>query len=619
MLNGDEGGRGHSLTARIPSREPGYLLTRWVIGAITISALYLGRAVFIPIALAVLLSFLLAPAVALLRRLRVPRVPAVLLAVALALGVISVTGAIIFSQASTLSDDAPAYAQRITARIENLRTLAHERLSFVMRTSERGSDNPNARRARRISYEPQRGVAEGAAVPVELRDPPPTPFQDLARMISPLVAPVETTLLVLILAVFILFQRSDLRDRLIRLFGARDLHQTSVALDDGAQRLSRYFLSQFAVNGTFGAIIWLALFLIGVPSPALWGILAGLLRFVPYIGVVIAALGPLALAAAIDPGWSTIIGVALLFAVVEPVIGYVIEPLLYGRSTGLSPVTVVVAAVFWTWIWGALGLILSMPLTLMLVALGRHVPAFAFFDILFGDRPALSASETFYQRILHGHVDDALDHAEDMLSDMPLSRYFDHVVLEGLRLAAADMDRGLIDREALRVIASATIFVANALAGHVDDAANMSSGAGLAPSPPDNECADVCVQPASCAAKVTCIAARGPLDLAVSALLCILLQRRGCEVEQIDRARWQEISLGSVSEGEGILCITGLFGPRAYRRVARMRAQLQMRSSGKRVLVAVRRASRTEPVADQAIEPEATLSSAIEALVAPAA
>ena len=251
----------------------------------------------------------------------------------------------------------------------------------------------------------------------------------------------------LIVAIFILMQREDLRDRFIRLFGSTDLHRTTMAMDDAGQRLSRYFVSQLGVNACFGVVIGVGLWLIGVPSAALWGVLAGLLRFVPYVGPLLAAVAPLTLAAAVDPGWWTTIYVALLFVIIEPLTGYVVEPLLYGHSTGLSPMSVIVAAVFWTWIWGPVGLILSTPLTLCLVVMGRHVKSLEFFDVLLGDRPALSEVNRFYQRTLANDPDEALDQAEKMLADRSLVDYYDSVVLPGLKLAAADEARGTISRQ----------------------------------------------------------------------------------------------------------------------------------------------------------------------------
>ena len=271
------------------------------------------------------------------------------------------------------------------------------------------------------------------------------------RIIAPIVAPLSTTAIVLIVAIFILLQREDLRDRLIRLFGSSDLHRTTVAMNDAARRLSRYFLTQLGINATFGVIIGIGLFFIGVPSPVLWGVLAMLLRFVPYIGAPLAAVLPLALAAAVDPGWSMVLWTAALYAVVEAIMGQVVEPLLYGHSTGLSPFSVVVAATFWTWLWGPIGLILSTPLTLCLVVLGRHVERLEFLDVILGDRPPLTPVESFYQRMLAGDPDEARDQAELLLKDRSLSSYYDEVALKGLaarrhRLRARRADWRRIER-----------------------------------------------------------------------------------------------------------------------------------------------------------------------------
>src|SRR6185437_11140126 len=239
--------------------------------------------------------------------------------------------------------------------------------------------------------------SEPKPIPVEVHEPDPTALQIAERIIAPVVDPLATTAIVFIVSIFIQLQREDLRDRLIRLFGSSDLHRTTVAMNDAARRLSRYFLTQLGINASFGVIIGTGLFLIGIPSPVLWGVLAMLLRFVPYIGSPLSAILPLTLAAAVDPGWHSMLWTAALYLVTEPIMGQVVEPLLYGHSTGLSPFSVVVAATFWTWLWGPIGLILSTPLTLCLVVLGRHVERLEFLDVLLGDRPALTPVESFYQ------------------------------------------------------------------------------------------------------------------------------------------------------------------------------------------------------------------------------
>ena len=320
----------------------------------------------------------------------------------------------------------------------------------------------------------------------------------------------------LIVAIFILMQREDLRDRFIRLFGSTDLHRTTRAMDDAGQRLSRYFVSQLAVNTCFGVVIGVGLWLIGIPSAALWGVLAGLLRFVPYVGPVLAAVAPLALAAAVDAGWWTTIYTALLFVIVEPLTGYVVEPLLYGHSTGLSPTSVIVAAVFWTWIWGPVGLILSTPLTLCLVVMGRHVKSLEFFDVLLGDRPALSEVNRFYQRTLANDPDEALDQAEKMLADRSLVDYYDTVVLPGLKIAAADEARGIITRQRAAEMTRSILAVIRDLEEHID-AKHTDVARSERPTPTQ----------ATSPGVVACVAGRGAFDDVVSAMLAQLLAQRG--------------------------------------------------------------------------------------------
>ena len=305
-------------------------------------------------------------------------------------------------------------------------------------------------------------------VPVEVRQPDPGALESLRSLISPLIHPLATTGIIIIFVIFILLQREDLRNRLIRLAGSSDLQRTTAALDDAAARLSKLFLTQLILNGAFGVVIGIGLWFIGIPSAILWGILAGALRFVPYIGAVIAAAFPLALALAVDPGWSMLIWTLALFLVVEPVVGHVVEPMVYGHSTGLSPVAVVAAATFWTALWGPIGLVLATPLTVCLVVLGRHVERLAFLDVMFGDRPALSPPEIFYQRMLAGDPAEAAEKAEEFLKERSLASYYDDVALKGLQLAQSDAKRGVLDEERLSKIRDAVSEFASDLSDQDD-------------------------------------------------------------------------------------------------------------------------------------------------------
>ena len=255
------------------------------------------------------------------------------------------------------------------------------------------------------------------------------------------------TALVVLFLIFILLQREDIRDRFLRLAGTADLQRSTAALDDAGSRLSRFFLMQTLLNAGFGVFIAIGLWLIGVPNAVLWGIFAGLMRFVPFIGGIIAAFFPILLAAAVDPGWTMVLATAGLFLVAEPIAGHVIEPLLYGQHTGLSPVAIVISTLFWTLLWGPIGLLLATPLTVCLVVLGRHIEALQFIEVLLGDEPALEPHERFYQRLLAGDDTEAADMAETELKKKSLSAYYDAVAMPALALAQTDAAHGKLSQE----------------------------------------------------------------------------------------------------------------------------------------------------------------------------
>ncbi|MGI4810334.1 MAG: AI-2E family transporter, partial [Janthinobacterium lividum] len=402
------------------------------VAVVVIAGLYFGREVLIPITLAILLSFLLAPLVNLFRRF-LPRVVSVFLVVILALGIIVGVGGLIGMQIASLMPNIPTYADEVQKKVSTVQSFAVSRLSAVTQSlGDSGGTNKAA---------PVAGPSGTAKepMPVEIHQQAPTPLQMIERVLDPLASPLSTAAIVFIFSIFILLQREDLRDRMIRLVGSGDLHRTTLAMDDAGRRLSRYFLAQASLNLVFGCVIGLGLWILGLPSPLLWGVMSGLLRFVPYVGPVLAAGLPMALAAGVSPGWELVLWTAGLFLVVETLAGQVIEPLLYGHSTGLSPFAVVVAATFWTWLWGPIGLILSTPMTLCLVVTGRHVKRLEFLDVMLGDRPALTPVESFYQRMLANDPDEAQDQAEILLKERSLSSYYDDVALKGLQLAANDL------------------------------------------------------------------------------------------------------------------------------------------------------------------------------------
>jgi predicted PurR-regulated permease PerM len=436
-----------------------------ILAAIIVMVLYFGREIIIPIALAILLSFVLAPLVGLLQRVRIPRGLAVVSVVIIAFALIFAMGSLLATQLAQLAGDLPRYQSTISEKIQSFRETTAgrgtlERASGMLKDLSKELDKPKEAAS-------ALGVGAGAKgatpkpVPVEVLQPDPGALESLQSLISPLLHPLATTGIIVIFVIFILLQREDLRNRLIRLAGSHDLQRTTAALDDAASRLSRLFLIQLLLNGSFGIVIGIGLWVIGVPSAILWGILAAVLRFVPYIGAAIAAAFPLALAVAVDPTWSMLLWTIALFLVVEPVVGHVVEPMVYGHSTGLSPVAVVASATFWTALWGPIGLVLATPLTVCLVVLGRHVERLEFLDVMFGDRPALSPPEIFYQRMLAGDPTEASEKAEEFLKERSLSSYYDEVALKGLQLAQADAERGALDSERLIKIRDAVSEFAN--------------------------------------------------------------------------------------------------------------------------------------------------------------
>ena len=446
-----------------------------ILAVIIIAMLYFGREIFVPIALAILLSFVLAPLVVILQRIRVPRGLAVVSVAILAFALIFAMGSLLATQLTQLAGDLPRYQSTISEKIQSFRDTKAgrgtlERASDMLKDLGKEIDKPKDAASARASNSIANSNAPGpqAPVPVEVRQPDPGALESLRTLIAPLIHPLATTGIIIIFVIFILLQREDLRNRLIRLAGSYDLQRTTAALDDAARRLSRLFLTQLILNSAFGIVIGIGLWFVGTPSAILWGILATVLRFVPYIGAVIAAAFPLALAVAVDPGWSMLLWTLALFLTVEPIVGHVIEPMVYGHSTGLSPVAVVASATFWTALWGPIGLVLATPLTVCLVVLGRHVERLEFLDVMFGDRPALSPPEIFYQRMLAGDPTEAAEKAEEFLKERSLASYYDEVALKGLQLAQIDAERGALDQERLRKIRDAVREFAGDLADQDD-------------------------------------------------------------------------------------------------------------------------------------------------------
>ena len=399
--------------------------------------LYLARDLLIPLALAILLSFLLAPAVSRLERWRLGRVPATALVVLLGFSLIGAVGWIAGHEAISLAAKLPEYRENIVAKIRAVRAP---------------SDGKLGKAAEAIRELESEAAAAPSSTPVAVVDAPPSPVAALAEMAAPFAKPLGMALAVIIFTILMLLNREDMRERLIGLFGAGRINVTTQAIGEASQRVSRYLFMQLVVNAGFGIPFGIALYFIGIPSALLWGLLATFLRFIPYGGIWIAIALPLTLAFAISDGWSLVAWTVGVFVLLELIFVYGIEPWLYGRSTGLSPIAIIAAVIFWTWLWGPVGLLLATPLTVCLAVMGRYVPELGFLNVLLGVEPVLTPEVRLYQRLLALDDEEAIDVAEEYANEHGLAALHDAVLIPALGLAEQDRHRGAIDEARERFV-----------------------------------------------------------------------------------------------------------------------------------------------------------------------
>jgi predicted PurR-regulated permease PerM len=487
-----------------------------VVAVLLVAAvLYLAREVFIPFALALLLSFLLAPLVTRLQRLKVPKVPAVVLVVSFAATVIAAVGWLVSTQIYDVADKLPNYQATIQKKLKALQPRGP---GIFDRTSKMIEDTGKELTRAAEEANPSAPTGEQKPIPVEVRTPKPSSIEVMQRVLGTVVNPLATAGIVAIFVIFMLIHMEDMRDRFLRLLGMHKLNVTTQALDDAAARVSRYLLMNLVVNVTYGLPVGIGLYLIGVPNAILWGLLATLLRFIPYIGPWVAAAFPVALAFAVDPGWSMLIMTVVLFICLELISNNVVEPWLYGSSTGLSPIAIIVAAVFWTWLWGPVGLFLSTPLTVCLAVIGRHFPQLDFFYILLADEPVLPIETRFYQRLLARDAEDAALLAEEFLKERPLIALYDEVILPALSIAEQGKQQGTLDDGKERCLwENARALVAD-WADHID-ARPKGEGDAFATEPS--------LPPKPDHVTVACLPARDDSDEIGATIVAQLLERRG--------------------------------------------------------------------------------------------
>jgi predicted PurR-regulated permease PerM len=467
---------------------------------VTVAVLHYAQDVFVPIALAILLTFLLAPVVERLQRWHVNRGLAVIFSVTVAVLIVGTLVYVVFDQFTDLVQQLPRYRRQLRTNLSEIIGLFRGGVSDTTQAVEQIT-----RELRRVA--PAAPAAPNVSRVQVVEAPPANALAALAEFISPLIKPVATTAVVIVFVIFMLLRLPDLRDRIIMLLGSRNLRVTTEALDDAAKRVSRYLIMQTLINAWQGVWVTLGLMMLGVPNAMLWGALTMALRFIPYVGPWVAAAAPVALSIAVFDNWHQPALVVGLFVFLELISNMVLEPWLYGSRTGVSPVALLVAATFWTWLWGAVGLFLAIPLTVCLVVMGKYIPQLWFLEILLGDQPALTPEERLYQRLLASNRDEADDLLEESLRTQGRVQVCDSIVIPAMQLAEEDHDLGKLTDDK-----RATVF------GHVNDWADdfgALKGAGDTNwhGPP----------PAATGALVLCVPAADQADEIVAKLLTSVL------------------------------------------------------------------------------------------------
>jgi predicted PurR-regulated permease PerM len=555
--------------------------------AIVVGGLYFARDVLIPIALAVMLSFLLTPLLLRLQRWGLPRIPALIIVITLLIGAIGGLGFVVYVQINDLAGKLDLYKQNIQEKVNWVRGMTDnaaidKAMNVIKETTAKSTTHPSTVPATQIG--PAAVIAPGpggknelipvsadgrtaSPIPVVITNEKPgestggAAFKNLAASFAPLIDPLATAGIVLIFVVFMLMAREDLRDRVIRLIGQGRINVTTQAMDEAGQRVSRYLIAQCIVNGSYGLAISLGLWLIGItfghnnpsfPNWFLWGLLTGLLRFIPYIGPWIGAAFPIAISLAVYHGMSVPLAVIGMFLVIELLSNNLMEPWLYGTSTGVSTVAILVAAVFWTWLWGTPGLLLSTPLTVLIAVAGKYVQQLEFLNILLGDEPALAPKFRFYQRLLADDVEEADELMAEYLSEKPVVQVYDEVVLPAMSLAEHDWHNDRLDQAKQASIRQAVRDLVDEVGEKPRKVSEVPTDAekGAEPTPVEATRYDKCV---------LCIPARDASDEISSMMLAQLLEQEGYCAEYVSVEKLASEYLQIVeSKGVQVVIISAL-------------------------------------------------------------
>jgi predicted PurR-regulated permease PerM len=546
------------VTRSNPAKDVYHLLAV-VVAVVTIAALYFARVVLIPFALAVLFTFILTPVVRLLERAHLGRAFSSLLVVLLTLGTCASLGWGVSKQFGQVVNELPSYKLNIKEKLASLHWSESHVLHNASETVTEISKDLAAKPAPSSSDSAQTLEATPSAnnrpatarqpVPVQVISPPSLPLESLQSILGLL----ARALIVVVFTIFMLIRREDLRNRLISLIGHGHIHLITQTLDEASSRVSKYLLIQFLVNIGYGIFIGMGLYFIGLPGALLWGVIVGILRFLPYIGPPLGGIMPLLLSMAVFDGWSKPLLVLGLFVITEVAVSNLVEPMLYGAHTGISSLAIVMAAIFWTAIWGPIGLVVSTPLTVCLLVVGRHAPQLRFLHILLGDEPPLTPESRFYQRLLAMDYEEAREVLQKCLNEMSLEELYENVLIPALGLAEQDRHQNLLQDENERFISQSTRELIDELwEPRNGETALESEGVRgettLRAAAPDS----------TRSLNILCVPARDEADEIVGTMLAQLLQRAGHQAECLEVGSAEHMLAQIPKQKPDLVCISAL-------------------------------------------------------------
>jgi predicted PurR-regulated permease PerM len=540
---------------------------RLATAVLMVATLYWAKSVLIPVALAVLLAFALAPLAEWLERRGVGRVFGALAVSAVALGLLGGLGWVTVAQGRNLSDEVVKHTPDLKAKFAPVLHLL-ARLDPSGEATKREGEAASKPADLAAEAEPTDRSRAGPVPVTVVRSSGMGALQWLPSVAAPAAESLASTLLVTVLTIFLLVQRESVRDRVLALAGRRGLTATTRALEDASRRVSKFLLLQASTNAAMGTLVALGLWALGVPYAGLWGVFTAALRFVPYIGIWVAALFPFALAVAVFPGWGPALGVLALYGVSDAVMSNAVEPLLFGRGTGVSSLALLVAAAFWAFLWGPIGLLLAVPLTVCLVVLGEHSESLKFLQVLLGDEPQVDPAARYFHRVLSREADEAAVLVSEQAAERPLLEVYDEVLLPTLAQAKTERDRGDLsaaeEREFYRVTRDVLDGV---LAGY-----RVETGATDEPAKPE--------------VRVIACATKGEADRLALGMLRDVARPAGCEVEVVAPAQLVTTAQEHArsSSAEVVVCVAAV-SPGGLAQAAGLIKQVKARVKGAQVLV----------------------------------